>query len=291
MQFRFDPQALFDPGEADDFFASSEGVVFDPRASEFSPANAWWLAELSRLVYRRESEEGHERGADETRRGELLARVGLRERLFFHEVEVCQGAVIEARDETWTALVFRGTNSPQDWLTNTHATLGAWERGGQVHVGFRDALLQQWGRISAAVETVHSPLFVAGHSLGGALATLAASLCRPQGVYTFGSPRVGNTAFGETLAETPVYRLVNNRDAVTEVPLPLPKLGFTHVGQLHYFDHQGQLVPGAKNLSVTLDRFRWETTAERRFVDLPKFLTDHAPCNYTALLARLLGET
>jgi hypothetical protein len=44
-------------------------------------------------------------------------------------------------------------------------------------------------------------------------------------------------------------------------------------------------------VSVTLDRFRWETTAERRFVDLPTVLTDHAPWNFTALLARLVGET
>ncbi len=297
MEFRFDADALFNPGEADDFFAAHRpGLELRPECHTFSIVNGWWLAELCRLVYRQEEAEGVGRAPGEGTRADVLAGVGLRERFFFHEEETCQGAVVEPvepGDSPWAALVFRGTNSPQDWLANMEARLGPWPEGGLAHVGFRDAFERQWARIEAALEETRGPVFYAGHSLGGALATLAASRRPPQALYTFGSPRVGDGAFCATLEGVPAFRIVNNRDAVTSVPPPLQGLGYTHVGDLHYFDHQGAAVEGPGNLAVVWDRLRWEAGAsvgasDRGFLDLPKFLTDHAPRNYVALLARCL---
>jgi triacylglycerol lipase len=299
VEFRFDADALFKPGEADDFFAARRpGLEFDPTCLTYSPVNAWWLAELSRLVYRQEAAEGTERSAGDVTRTDLLASVGLRERLFFHEEETCQGAVVESVDperEPWSALVFRGTNSPQDWLANTGAVLGSWRDGGLVHIGFRDALERQWARIESALGEAPGPVFYAGHSLGGALATLAASRRPPLALYTFGSPRVGDGEFAASLKGVPVFRVVNNRDAVTSVPLPLPNLGFTHVGELRYFDHKGEPIDRPGDLAVVWDRLRWEAATdpgakERSFLDLPKFLTDHSPANYVALLTRCLPQ-
>ncbi|MBL4845466.1 MAG: lipase family protein [Planctomycetes bacterium] len=296
MEFSLDPDALFKPGEAEDFFvAKREGVTLRGTGRGFSYVNAWWLAELCRLIYRQDASEGVARGPLEPTRAELLERVGLRERFFFHEGDLCQGALVEpiATPDAWTALVFRGTHSPQNWLTNTNAVLGAWPKGGQVHVGFRDALLGQWARIEQALHAARGPMFFTGHSLGGAFATLAASLLAPHALYTFGAPRVGNAAFGKSLQRTAFYRVVNNRDAVTSLPLPFPTLGFTHVGELRYFDRDGCPREDPGDLSVVWDRIRWEAPTDpagnsRGFTDLPKFMTDHAPINYVALLARYL---
>ena len=65
------------------------------------------------------------------------------------------------------------------------------------------------------------PLYVTGHSLGGAVATVAAKkLAHPGGIaacYSFGAPRVGDD---DWIAEirTPIYRLVNSADCVTMLP-------------------------------------------------------------------------
>jgi hypothetical protein len=84
-------------------------------------------------------------------------------------------------------------------------------------------------------------LFITGHSLGGALATLALNELLldsvPLGnvdmaVYTYGTPRVGNQAFATKVFEEsrardiPYYRFVHRQDGVARVRWP----GYAHVG-------------------------------------------------------------
>jgi len=64
------------------------------------------------------------------------------------------------------------------------------------------------------------PVFITGHSLGGALAVLATRYVAngSRGAcYTFGQPRVANQVFNAQIF-TPVYRVVNAADAVPAVP-------------------------------------------------------------------------
>ena len=65
-------------------------------------------------------------------------------------------------------------------------------------------------------------VFVTGHSLGGALATLAASHIDSLGfdvdLYTFASPRVGDMKFAESFKRMKCYRIANSEDVVTVVP-------------------------------------------------------------------------
>ncbi|HSU67742.1 MAG TPA: lipase family protein, partial [Tepidisphaeraceae bacterium] len=117
-----------------------------------------------------------------------------------------------------------------------------------------------WPLISAKLpHTSSARVWVTGHSLGGAMATLAALRLATEGldvrgVYTFGSPRVGNDEFYAKYS-VPHYRLVNNNDVVPHVPLETTLVGlrlftYKHVGTLEYLDRNGLLGGGMSNWDV-----------------------------------------
>jgi triacylglycerol lipase len=290
VDFDFSREALLEPGLSRDFFDAGYEVAFDPEGDNFNLQNALWLAELSRLIYRQERDENP--AASGPKRSEILARVGLTEQLFVNN-NGTQCALLGPATKKWTALVFRGTNAPDDWLINLEAQLTGWDEGGSVHKGFKEALNSVWPELESALEGSAAPLFYAGHSLGAALATLAASKRPPAAVYTFGSPRVGNDLFVDSLGDQPIYRVVNGRDAVCQVPLPLPRIGFQHAGQMYYLTQSGQLISDSGQLEMLMDQWKWELSEvpeerKRLFLDLPKIFTDHAPVNYVAHLQRLI---
>jgi triacylglycerol lipase len=147
-------------------------------------------------------------------------------------------------------LVFRGTE-PQsllDWLTNSKLVM-ARAGSGQVHAGFLASLQGIWADIKTQLpyfRTHQQYLFLTGHSLGGGLATLASFKLQKMGenidgLYNFGSPRVGDSDFAmafNRMLRVRTFRLVNHQDIVPR--LPPRKLGYTHVGQLVYFNQQGR---------------------------------------------------
>lgn len=136
-----------------------------------------------------------------------------------------------------TALVFRGTSpDPRDLLTDIKFLPREWSPAGSVHRGFADALDAMWRDIVAALPSADTPVVMTGHSLGGALATLAASRRPNATLCTFGSPLVGNRSFTSTLPMTHA-RYQNCADIVCRLPEGLP--GFTHAGTLHYIDRWG----------------------------------------------------
>ena len=115
---------------------------------------------------------------------------------------------------------------------------------GFVHRGFRDALDEVWQDVSNwLVKQKKEQVFFTGHSLGGALATLAASRWNTvtTHLYTFGSPRVGGRKFVQSFKTSERYRYRNNNDIVTRVPFEI--LGYKHVsgdgGNFYYFDVDG----------------------------------------------------
>ena len=232
--------------------------------------------------------------ADGPTRKEVLAAVKLAEVDFFNKGDT-EAALIKPLDTSapqFAALVLRGTNDPTDWLTNFNAIPERWVGGGLVHRGFANAFDLVRENIIAAVDKnvpSNCPLFIAGHSLGAALATLTASLRRPRALYTFGSPRVGDDDFLETLAGATVFRVVNNRDVVTTVPPPLP---FHHIGELHYISHEGGMLVDPDDETVARDRLKRDWFSfffldwKRLFTDAPEPFADHAAVNYVAHLER-----
>ncbi len=128
--------------------------------------------------------------------------------------------------EKFITLAFRGTEkeSIKDIKADAKAVTTQCETGGKIHSGFKEAFdavaVDIQNRINHD-EFQDKPLFITGHSLGGALATVAAKKLSHEGgiaaCYTFGSPRVGNDEWIATI-KTPIYRLVNAADCVTMLP-------------------------------------------------------------------------
>lgn len=151
-------------------------------------------------------------------------------------------------------LSFRGTEPTriEDVFTDVNFTLtdGYFGAGDRVHQGFKTALDSAWNDVTAglsAVQTGVQPLWITGHSLGAALASLAAARLwdagrRSAGVYTFGSPRVGNEAWAggyDARLRSRTFRFVNQSDIVTRVPLWT--MHYRHVGTAVYIDESGRL--------------------------------------------------
>lgn len=80
-----------------------------------------------------------------------------------------------------------------------------------------------------------------GHSLGAAIATVAAKELEADELYTFGSPRVGNKTYVEYLHKSNItpYRYVNNNDIITALPFAF--MGYHHFGDAIYFNHYGRI--------------------------------------------------
>ena len=123
-------------------------------------------------------------------------------------------------------LAFRGTEatSIKDIKADADARTTKCETGGKIHMGFNEAFAKVATAIQEKIdkkEFQKKPLFITGHSLGGALATIAAKRLSHKGgiaaCYTFGAPRVGNDEWVANI-KTPIYRVVNAADCVTMLP-------------------------------------------------------------------------
>lgn len=134
-------------------------------------------------------------------------------------------------------LGFRGTENFRDWMTDFNVVRVRMETKNipladspLVHFGFirqyrtMDTQINQKVErmIADGMETLH----VCGHSLGGALASIACIQLHhvfPElkiHCYTFGSPRPGDKAFAAVFKESvqSSYRFLNSQDPVTATP-------------------------------------------------------------------------
>ncbi|KAM4054458.1 lipase (class 3) domain-containing protein [Hirsutella rhossiliensis] len=141
-----------------------------------------------------------------------------------------------ARDPVKQTIIvaFRGTTTAKDVLTDLYFTMGDTKElceDCQVHNGFRAAFSSVKTDVLKAVQTLkdkkgYTKVVVTGHSLGGAVATVASAYLRKRGhncdLYTYGSPRVGNRQFArfvENQNQGTNFRIANQNDAVVAIPL------------------------------------------------------------------------
>lgn len=206
-------------------------------AQKFNASNAEFLGRAADLAYENKT---------------IIAKTAKAWKMEFvksFKVKETQAYIIG--DDSTLILAFRGTEitKAKDILTDINAKLVN-GLGGKIHQGFCVALSYVWTDVwnTLKKERASRALWVTGHSLGGALATLAvAKLLQEQhqlvnGLYTFGSPRVGNGRFADKFDEDfkkYAYRFVNDNDAVPHVPSE--DMNFSHVGTHMHFDEKGKL--------------------------------------------------
>ena len=132
------------------------------------------------------------------------------------------GCGLEDQADEMAVLAFRGTEKHfADIKTDLDARFYHQGNTG-VHTGFLNAFEAVKPQIIRAVESIPDTykVYITGHSLGGALAIIAArglNSDKLAACYTFGGPRVGNSEFGESI-KPPIYRVVNAADMVPRLP-------------------------------------------------------------------------
>ncbi len=289
------------------YFADSDRFRFEPEAACLSSVNAWWLADASFLVY------GTSAFIAETLALSSLANQGFTLE-WLGTPEDNRGMVL--RNETSLIVVFRGTRlqvhsvldlaevvvlNQNDLWVDSQFLPTVWRASGKVHRGFLGAFEEVSDRLDAIIraKTPRQRVWLTGHSLGGALATLAAAHLEPSmidGVVTFGSPRVGDRAFVACLPESKIARYVHRDDWVTTVPPTI--LSYTHAGKLIPVpgsprrDFLGDFQVGLGEVKAAFATMAQELRV--RLGDLPfkvSGLTDHAPVYYATLLWNALLDS
>jgi len=169
-------------------------------------------------------------------------------------------AQLEVEDSLACVVVFRGTARLANWKRNIQAMNLSMSkafsnefdcRGCGIHKGFaaiyrglrfgEDGVEKNLESLGCGPNSGRE-IFVAGHSMGAAVATLAMYSLSHRGFklgrsYLFMSPRLGNRVFAESfssqLGEVPLFRITHNKDPI--IRLPSRNFGWRHVGSEAYY--------------------------------------------------------
>ena len=163
-----------------------------------------------------------------------------------NRIRVFSGILLTSKENN--VLVFRGTQTQAEWLKNLNANQQQYinptgKAIGEVHEGFFQLTSELTPAISETVKDLDPtiPFYITGHSLGAAVATLAAleiaqkvpPLREQIQLYTYAGPRV----YSPTLAQVHsqlipnTYRIVNLGDTVPLVPPVTIGNSYVHIGQ------------------------------------------------------------
>jgi triacylglycerol lipase len=266
-----------------EFYASDSFTEFDTLAKEFSLKNALFLAKVSRLVYQ----------------GRFEMEFTTEHEWYFPKFAFLDNdhhdtqALIIGNEEN-VIVAFRGTEGKlEDWITNI--AVGFMDRaGGRVHQGFWNAMESIFADLVKVLNefcTQNQRIWLTGHSLGGALATLATAYLHQHriplaGLYTYGQPRVGDSSFAYHLNSEAVnyFRIVNHGDVVTRVPPS--DMEYAHAGAFYYLTEDGLL-----SQDMNYWNLFWQNTGKvlDDFLELAIFgLQSHEISDYIQKLAQIL---
>lgn len=181
-------------------------------------------------------------------------------------------------------VAFRGSSTVDSWFTNLDFDTVTTDicSGCTAHHGFWNSWIDARDRVLSAVKqasTTYSnyQIAVTGHSLGGAIASLAAAQLRNSGytvaLYNYGSPRIGGTKISSYITNQAGgnYRVTHWNDPVPKLPLLI--MGFVHISPEYYINKPNKqdvqindikLYDGAVNLrgnsawlAVDIEAHRW----------------------------------
>jgi hypothetical protein len=185
--------------------------------------------------------------------------------------------------ETSIYIVFRGSQSFSNFVDDFDIrTREEYCTGCLVHKGFYEAtqsvlpdVLDEISRLQTKNPKLDD-IVITGHSLGAALATIAALDLAKKGFHVklinFGSPRLANSNLAEYISKMlPIrLRVTNHRDPVPH--LPLFALGFDHI-QGEYYEDENAFVHECMGTSDPTCSSQW-THMEWSRIDIPS-LHDH----------------
>ncbi|CAO2657472.1 Nn.00g035980.m01.CDS01 [Neocucurbitaria sp. VM-36] len=179
---------------------------------------------------------------------------------------------------------FRGSTSIDAWRTNLDFDTTTTDicNGCTAHRGFWNSWVDARDRVTPAVKQASTTfpdykIAVTGHSLGAAIATLAAAQFRNSGyaiaLYNFGSPRIGGSKISSYITNQAGgnYRVTHWNDPVPK--LPLLTMGYVHISPEYYINKPNkqdvqsgdiQVYEGATNLKgnaawlmIDIEAHRW----------------------------------
>jgi Lipase (class 3) len=292
--------------------------AYPPRAldriklvKDFSLDNALVMMWMAQLAY----ETAHEEKV-----GRILTSWGMNKRAFKSNDPITglppkSACVVVAGGLGATIVAFAGSDPLkfEDWITDFTPQLST----SDLHTGFEEAVGSIWDDIKNAIgnrPANERALFFTGHSLGGALALVAAARAvrdleqsQATAVYTFGGPRVGGTEFFADYTQKlgdGTHRVVHGGDLVATVPPSIA--GFRHVGDCIQCPTDGRFDgPQTETTPAVADKpdflgstladgladframaaFRFLRRIGPRPLDraaalLPRMVRDHVPSNY-----------
>lgn len=267
------------------YFENSDEFPFEYRADGYSSINAWWLAEASFLAY---CHPGYCRMA--------YYIAGFKEFQFFNGPGT---ECMVASSDTTVIVSFRGTeiNSRSVFYevgTDLNTVPVSFPEGGKVHRGFLQALEEVWdnkgekyhkkfpvhnsglGSYLDSISKNHPErkIFICGHSLGGALATLCfVRVKSAKALYIYGAPRVGDADFVSLITGRDVFRIEHASDPVPLVPPETPKLNFSFkdTGMLYFISRDGD-ISNKKPVMERPDTFMEKYKKEKKLPDVKEQL-------------------
>lgn len=239
--------------------------TFDPAEQGYSLNNAFWTMWFAKRSFT---------GGEQSTQDEL-AGLGFTDYRFI-ENEAAGMQVLITANEATMVIAYQGSKQIIDWFANFYffQADGSYSVQGKVHQGFANVLNSEWTQIMEAIQSFHRPgqaIWLSGHSLGAALATITAARLLEAGydiapLFTHASPRVGDELFAQNFYEQTQgkhYRFVNGVDIVPHLPpagraasaaanfIPLgltsfsegflADLGYTHAGELYRIETDGAL--------------------------------------------------
>ncbi|TDF37539.1 lipase family protein [Alteromonadaceae bacterium M269] len=226
-------------------------VSVSPYKTRLDKGNAYWMARLSKEVYVKVSE--YNQLPDDAK---ILSRLKQDDTNFLSVFGVdknsAQAALIEHQD--YLCMAFRGTNELADWLDNINA-FSTSQLFGEFHRGFWQSVEDVWkplyDKLGELQKQRKRPLFLTGHSLGGAMATIAAAKLIHEdkpftSVYTFGQPRALTRKTAQIFnmeCKDRLFRFHNNNDIVTRVPARV--MGYSHIGSYLYISEEKDITQEA----------------------------------------------
>jgi hypothetical protein len=262
-----------------DYFKEQRNLLSPPiHRAAYSDRMAWILASMAHLAYDRFED-------SRIARKLFIAKLqggGFRLIKTFYSKETDTQAFLAQSDDGYAVLAFRGTEvaKRQDLKIDAQA-LRVSVLEGRIHSGFRTAYESVALEIQKSILKLKDiPLYITGHSLGGALATVATQRLEHHlkiremiaACYTFGSPRVGNSHY-DIEFKSPIYRVVNTTDIVTVIPLLA--MGYVHIGDIRYLGR----VDGEFRRGIPL-LHRWYLFMLTMFKFFGPIVGDHAIVEY-----------